>query len=273
MVLKVVINTAFSIYLSPTGTTRQVAQAIAGGMRIPVETCDLTIPKVRRTFNHSFDKDEIAIVGLPVYAGRLPKNIDDFFSGLEGNAAPAVALVMYGNRDYNDALVELRLRLEECGFIVKAGAAFIGQHTFSNNIATGRPDRYDLAIAAEFGGKVVALIATDSYGTLELKGDSPFVWKGYDPANPSNHPTFFSIETNEHCTECHLCAENCPWEAIDMDDPKIINFVKCMRFLRCLKNCPSAAKYIMDEKFLSFLRDFEMRLNSRRCEPELFLPQ
>lgn len=240
---------------------------------MPFEDCDLTTPKARQAFSHSFGKDELAIIGLPVYAGRLPKNIDNFFSGLEGNATPAVALVLYGNRDYNDALVELKLQLEECGFLVKAGAAFIGEHTFSKNVATGRPDKNDLAVAAEFGRRVAALIAMDNPGTLELKGNYPFVYKGYDPANPGTHPTYFTISTNEQCTQCYLCAENCPWEAIDMENPRIINFAKCMRCLRCLKNCPFSAKYIMDEKFLSFLPEFETRLNSRRCEPELFLPQ
>ncbi|MFC2071411.1 4Fe-4S binding protein [Chloroflexota bacterium] len=268
-----VINKVFSIYLSPTGTTQKVALAIATGMGIPIEAYNLTLPKARQVFNHSFGKDEIAIFGLPVYAGRLPKNIDGFFSGLEGDAAPAVALVLYGNRDYNDALIELKLQLEECGFVVKAGAAFIGEHTFSKNIAGGRPDNNDLAIAAEFGRKVVESIATDIPGTLNLKGDYPFAWKGYDPANPGNHPSFFTISTNDQCTQCYLCAENCPWEAIDTDNPRIIDFAKCMRCLRCLKNCPSGAKYIMDEKFLSFLPEFETRLNSGRCEPELFFPQ
>lgn len=184
-----------------------------------------------------------------------------------------VALVLYGNRDYNDALVELKLKLEECGFVVKAGATFIGEHTFSKNIAAGRPDENDLAIATEFGRKVAALIAMDISDNLELKGNYPFVWRGYDPANPGDHPTLFTISTNEQCTQCYLCVENCPWESIDMNDPRITDFTKCMRCLRCLKNCPSSAKYINDEKFLSFLPDFEIRLNSRRCEPELFLPQ
>ena len=263
----------FSIYLSPTGTTQKVALAIARGMGMPFEDLDLTTPKARQAFKHSFSKNEIAIVGLPVYAGRLPKNIDNFFSGLEGNGASAVALVLYGNRNYNDALVELKLKLKECGFVVKAGAAFIGEHTFSKNIADGRPDENDLAIAADFGKKVVASIDMDIPGNLTIKGDYPFVWRGYDPANPGDHPTFFTISTNKQCTQCYLCAENCPWEAIEMNDPRMIDITKCMRCLRCLKNCPSSAKYITDEKFLSFLPEFEMRLNSRRCEPELFLPQ
>lgn len=166
-------------------------------MGMPFEDYDLTTPKARQAFNHLFGKDELAIIGLPVYAGRLPKNIENFFSSLVGNAASAVALVLYGNRDYNDALVELKLKLEECGFVVKAGAAFTGKHTFSKNIATGRPDKNDLTIAVEFGRKVATSIATDIQGILELKGNYPFVWRGYDPANPDDHPTLFTIGTNE----------------------------------------------------------------------------
>jgi ferredoxin len=268
-----VITKVFSIYLSPTGTTQKAALAIANGMGVPLENCDLTTIKARQSFNHSFNKNELAIVGLPVYAGRLPKNIDDFFSSLEGNGAPAVALVLYGNRDYNDALIELKLRLEERGFLVKAGAAFIGEHTFSKNIATGRPDEGDLTIAADFGNKLLESGVLDSQGILKLKGDYPFKYGGYDPANPGTHPTYFDISTNESCTHCHLCAENCPWAAIDMDDPGIIDSTKCTRCLRCLKNCPTSAKYIKDERFFSFLPEFELRLNAKRCEPELFLPQ
>jgi ferredoxin len=245
---------------------------MAAGTGVATEDVDLTTPKSRQAFRRSFNKDELAIVGLPVYAGRLPFNIEDFFSGMIGNGALAVALVLYGNREYNDALMELKLRLEERGFSVKAGGAFIGEHTFSKNIATGRPDENDLAVAAAFGKKVVASIAAASPGTLTLKGSYPFTWKGYDPASPSAHPTHFKIVTGESCTKCGLCAENCPWSAINFDDPKIINSAKCSRCLRCVKNCPSTAKYIADEKFLSFLPDFEKRLNAKRCEPELFLP-
>jgi ferredoxin len=169
-------------------------------------------------------------------------------------------------------LLELKLTLEDCGFVVKAGAAFIGEHTFSKNIAAGRPNENDLAIATEFGRKVVTSIIADKPGNLEVKGEYPFVWKGYYPALPGDHPTSFKIETNDNCTQCHLCVENCPWEAIDEGDAGIINYEKCMRCLRCLKNCPSSAKYISDEKYLSFLPEFEIKLNERQCEPELFLP-
>jgi ferredoxin len=265
------IRKSYAIYFSPTGTTQKAAIAFAEGVKSPPEKIDLTLPKTRRAFRRSFAGDELVVVGLPVYRGRLPKNLDDFFSGLRGNETPAVALVMYGNREYDDALLELKLRLEERSFVVKAGAAFIGEHTFSKNIATGRPDANDLAIANNFGRQTASAIDKNTSGKLAVKGTYPFTTEGYEPTNPSSHPTHFRILTKESCVQCRLCVENCPWVAIDADNPATIISNKCMRCLRCLKNCPVSAKEIRDENFLTFLPQFEMKLNARRCEPELFL--
>lgn len=202
---------ALAICFSPTGTTRRAVNAIASGTGLPVEGFDLTNPGARRAFSHRFERDEVAVIGLPVYAGRLPLKLDDFFAALNGNGAMAAAVVMYGNRDYDDALLELKMRLEERGFAVPAAAAFIGEHTFSSKIATGRPDASDLAIAAGFGKKTVALIDGGSKGTLTVKGSYPFKMKGYDPAAGGTHPTQFNITTTDACTGCRFCVENCPW--------------------------------------------------------------
>ena len=265
------INRVHAIYFSPTGTTQRAVSALAAGTGLPLKEYDLTTPKARQAFSRSFGKNDLVVVGLPVYGGRLPRNLDDFFSGLKGDATPAVAVAMYGNREFDDALIELKMKLEERGFVVKAGAAFIGEHTFSKKIATGRPDSNDLRIAANFGSQAAASISTDIAGTLTLKGHYPFMMKGYDPTNPGPHPTYFAVGTNENCTQCKLCVENCPWGAIDEDNPAIINLTKCLRCLRCIKICPASAKQIMDEKFLAYLPQFETRLNAKRCEPELFL--
>ncbi len=263
-------NKALAICFSPTGTTKKVVNAIATGTGLPVEGLDLTNPNARRAFNRHFGTDELAIIGLPVYAGRLPLKLDDFFAAFNGDSAMAAAVVMYGNREYDDALLELKLRLEERGFRVPAAAAFIGEHTFSSRIATGRPDTGDLAIAADFGEKLVKLIDGGVKGTLTVKGSHPFKMKGYDPALISTHPTVFDITTTDACTQCGLCVENCPWGAIDREDPGSIDAARCMRCLLCLKNCPNSAKRIEDHKFLAFLPQFEARLSVRK-EPELFL--
>ena len=267
------IEKAYAIYFSPTYTTQKSVTAFVEGMGVPVEKLDLTLPRVRKSFSHSFKKNEAVAVGLPVYGGRLPLDLEDFFTGLKGEGTPAAAIVLYGNREFDDALIELRMRLEERGFVVKAGAVFIGEHTFSVKIATGRPDTNDLAIAADFGKKVAAYISEGTSGNLVLKGNYPFVKKGYDPKVHLDFPPHPRFTTGDDCNQCGLCADECPWGAIDSHDCRIRNYSKCMICYRCFKNCPVNAIQMTNEKFREYLPSFEKRLTAQRKEPELFLPE
>lgn len=260
-----------AVFFSPTGTTAKTVLAIAGGTEIPFEKTDLTLPESRRAFKRQFGEHDMIIAGLPVYAGRLPMYLDDFFTGLNGRSTPAIAVVVYGNREYNDALLELKMKLEERGFIVKSAAAFIGEHTVSPKIAAGRPDEGDLAVASEFGRKSIESIGSNSSGKLLVKGHYPFTWPGFDPRQPPAHP-IPRLVTNDSCTQCKVCAQNCPWRAIDPEDSKNRDYFKCMFCYRCLKNCPSQAISVTGDQFLSFLAQFEDML-SRRCEPELFFSE
>jgi ferredoxin len=271
--VKMKIEKAYAVYFSPTYTTQKSVTAFVKGMGFPMEEIDLTLPKTRRDFKRVFGKNEIVAVGLPVYGGRLPLDLEDFFSGLRGDGTPAVAIVLYGNREFDDALIELRMRLEERGFAVKAGAAFIGEHTFSVKIATGRPDAKDLAIAADFGKKVAAFIRKEASGTLILKGNYPFVKKGYDPKVHLEFPPHPRFTTTDDCNQCGLCSDDCPWAAIDSNDCRIRDYSKCMICYRCFKNCPVEAIQMTNEKFREYLPSFEKRLNAQRKEPELFLPE
>ena len=264
------IKSVSAVYFSPTGTTEKTILAIAEGTGFPFKGVDLTLPESRRTFRGKFDKDDLVIAGLPVYGGRLPMYLDDFFTGFNGNSTQAIAVVLYGNREYNDALVELKMKLEAHGFEVRSAAAFIGEHTVSPRIATGRPDAKDLAIAAMFGKKSVESIFENVSGKLEVKGSYPFTWSGFDPKVPPEHP-IPRLVTNDNCIQCMLCAQDCPWEAIDLDDSQKRDYSKCMFCYRCLKNCPSQAIEATGDQFLAFLPKFESML-SRRCEPELFYP-
>jgi len=264
----------YAIYFSPTGTTEKAVMACAEGTGLPYEKIDLTLLKDRQSFHRSFKKNELVMVGLPVYGGRLPGNLDDFFSGGKGNDTPAVALVIYGNRDYDDALIELKIRLEGRGFHVIAGAAFIGQHTFGKNIAKGRPDTRDLEIAKDFGKKTLNAIEKATPGKLMVKGNYPYIARGFNPAARGPLLANVNIITMESCTHCGLCAENCPWGAIDLNDFEVINSSKCFLCSRCIKNCPvSAKKTKSDEKTLAFMQEFEKRFSVIHKEPELFLPQ
>ncbi len=265
------IHRVSAIYFSPTGTTEKTVLTIAEGVGILFRKIDLTLPETRHSFRESFGENDLVIAGLPVYAGRLPMDLDDFFSGLKGNATPAIAVVVYGNRDYNDALIELKMRLEERGFLVRGAAAFIGEHTVSHKIATGRPDINDLNIALDFGKEAARLIMENASGELKLKGNYPFTWKGMDPQIVPDFPPRPVLVTNENCKQCKLCAQNCPWAAIDFNDSRIRDYSRCFFCHRCYKNCPSKAIQVTNEKFLVYLPQFEQALSPRR-DPELFFP-
>lgn len=268
-----IIKRVYAVYFSPTGTTEKAAIAIAGGTRIQYEKIDLTTRQARREYKHTFRKNELAIVGLPVYGGRLPKKLDNFFTGFRGNGSPAIAVVVYGNRAYEDGLIELKVMLEERGFNVIAGAAFIGEHTFSKKIAGGRPDAADIAIAKNFGRNTVKNIDKLMRGTLHVKGDYPYTKQGFDPTGRMGPlATFTNIVTTEDCTRCGLCAEECPWEAIDNDDYVTIDYTKCMRCLRCIRICPAGAKKNISAEFDEALPIFEKMVSARK-EPELFLAE
>jgi ferredoxin len=267
------IEKVYSIYFSPTGTTEKVVNAIAAGTGLSYESINLTTFKERRTFRHSFGENDLVIAGMPVYGGRIPINLDDFFSGLNGNRTPAVALVVYGNREYEDALIELKIKLEERGFKVIAGAAFIGEHTFSKNIAGGRPDTSDLKVAGEFGGKVIREIDKTMKGKLTVKGNYPYTARGFHPVKMGPVAAAAVVTATGDCTLCGVCAEECPWGVITVRDTVTIDYPKCLRCLRCVRVCPVGALKITDPRFYAAVAMFEERMKGRHQEPEMFLPQ
>ena len=94
---------------------------------------------------------------MPVIAGRVPNVLLKFLDTLQGGGALAVPVVLYGNRNFDDALIELRNILQDRGFYAIGAAAFIGEHSFSRILAAGRPDSSDLElsrIARKLAGKI-----------------------------------------------------------------------------------------------------------------------
>lgn len=116
-------------YFSPTHTTKTVAEEVAGALAAPlgasVEIVDLTLPG-HRPADVSCGADDVLVFGFPVYAGRVPVLLRDEFAHLIGQDTPAVIVGLYGNRDFDDALLEAADLLGERGFDVVAAGAFIG---------------------------------------------------------------------------------------------------------------------------------------------------
>jgi flavodoxin len=145
------------IYFSPTGTTQKVLESIAKGITVEdVEHINLTLPEGAQQTIPPFS-DELVIIGAPVYGGRLPVDAINRFKQLKASKTLAILIVVYGNREFEDALLELKNLAIELGFNPVAGGAFIGEHSFATKdvpIANGRPDSLDVQKAMDFGAKI-----------------------------------------------------------------------------------------------------------------------
>lgn len=273
------INNSFkTFYFSATGTTRKIADAIAAELAkrygvTSVAHVDFTLPDNRKD-PASFSKQDIVVAGVPVYAGRVPNVLLKYLNAIQGNGALTVALVVYGNRHYDDALVEWRDILESGGFRVVAAGAFIGEHSFSRTLGGSRPDAQDMSRAAEFAGHVYAKLTASQHDmkTLSVPGNQPYK-PYYRPKDQDGNPVPFHKvipRTGAECIHCGLCVRLCPMGSIDADDESRITGI-CIKCCACVKNCPVEAKVFDDAIFLRHKRELEITFTSPRREPEFFL--
>ena len=271
------VKKVWAMYFSPTGGTetavKKTAETLAAKLGLPLELYDFTMAAVREK-DAVFAEGDIVVCGTPVIAGRVPNVLLPYLNEkVKGNGAFAVPVVSYGNRNFDDALMELRNILEEDGFKTVAGGAFISEHSFSKTLAAGRPDAKDIAVMQEFGEK----IAEKLMGGWEYEG--PAYVKGNDPIHPyfkpqdrnGNHIDIRKVKpkVNEDCCNCGICAEVCPMGSINPENTKEYIGI-CIKCCACVKKCPSEARYYDDPGYLYHKEELE-ELYERRAEPEVFV--
>ncbi|HVN24153.1 MAG TPA: EFR1 family ferrodoxin [Syntrophorhabdales bacterium] len=230
------------IYFSPTGTTRKVLEAIATGIVADdVNHVDLTREVTRATDSIEI-KSDIAIIGTPVYSGRVPLRAIEALQRIKAQNTPAVVVAVYGNRAYDDALLELTELAKQCGFKPVAAAAFIGEHSFSTSIAPiaeGRPDREDIKKAENFGKVIRQKIGKGIAKTVVLQVPGNFPYKARNPSPPP------PITDEANCIKCANCVTICPAQAVTIrDDTVLTENARCMACCACVKNCPSGARRV-----------------------------
>lgn len=257
-------ETIHLVCFSPTHSSHAIAEAVAKGIRIKhVEETDLTYEEPG---NPVCIKNGLAVVAVPVYAGRVADTALKRLEKVKGENTPAILIVLYGNRDYEDALIELRDWAQESGFIPLAGGAFIGEHSYSRSdkpIAAGRPDKLDQQIAVDFGYE----IANKLDETLKLSGLPPLLVKGNIPYKEKRPQTPAApITVEELCIQCGHCAEICPVQAIRILDEVMSDKNLCIKCCACVKQCPNDARV-----FNTPYTDMLFANCSVRKEPELFL--
>lgn len=266
-----------TMYFSATDTTKKVVCSIGKKIsqnidkEISINSIDFTLPKARKKAV-SFTNQDVLIIGVPVYAGRVPNVLLKYLNSITGNGALAVPVVVYGNRNYDDALIELKDILELNGFKVIGGGAFIGEHSFSKTLAKNRPDEEDMDIARDFANQIYTKIITqDKIQTVVVNGAKPYR-KHYIPKNKDGIAVDIrkvTPKTNSNCNDCKICAHICPMGSIDFEDVSKLNGI-CIKCGACIKKCPIDAKYYDDEDYLRHKHELEDNFTYRR-EPELFL--
>ena len=265
-----------TLYFSATDTTKKVVTGIRTELAANTGNedglnIDFTLPDKRKVPS-TFNTEDIVIGWVPVYAGRVPNVLVNYLKSINGNGALAVAVVVYGNRNYDDALVELQDILEETGFKVIAAGAFIGEHSFSRSLAKDRPDEQDMVIVKNFAKQIGEKIrGRHQTKDVVIKGSRPYS-KHYIPKNEKGEPADIrkvTPKTNSSCTDCKRCASLCPMGSIMYEDVATVTGI-CIKCGACIKKCPVQAKYYDDRNYLWHKEELEIKFAARR-EPELFI--
>lgn len=271
------IGKVYAVYFSATGTTRRVATHIAAtlaeSLGATLATRDFTLP-AGRAEPLMFVQGELIVFGTPVYAGRVPNVLLKYLDTMRGDGALAVPVVLFGNRAYDDALIEQRDLLDRKGFGVVGAAAFVGEHSFSTILGAGRPDSSDLALAGRFAlelaEKVRILPENAAPSPLAIKGN-PYPHKGYyrprDGLGEAIDLLKVKPRVNDSCTNCGLCVGLCPMGSISGSNVREYTGI-CIKCGACTKGCPAGARYYDDPGYLYHQQDLEQEF-TRSAAPEI----
>lgn len=217
------------IYFSPSGSTEKIVNEVAKNFNMNRENYDLLSFDSEKTFD-----DELVIIGVPVFNGRIPKIAKKRLSKMKGTATKAIIILNYGNMEYGDALLELTELLKENNFNIVGVATTVSQNSLFNQIACNRPDENDLAKINEFSKNVLEKLENNHENEIFVSGYKPY---------PNYTTPMFNVHCDENlCTECLDCAYTCPEDAIIEDNPKLTNIDSCTRCGTCINVCSEGAR-------------------------------
>ena len=258
-------RTLYSILFSPTGTTQTTLETIANGTACKMgNSIDLTrnAPERLPSFSHT----DIVLIGMPVYSGRLPALGVERIQSIKGNGAMAVPVVVYGNRHYDDALVELYDLCKTQGFCPVAAGAFLGEHSFSTTglpLSAGRPDAEDVKQARTFGARIGSLPRMTRLSADVLPGNRPYKVV----TQPTGSATSVDATT---CTKCAACIDVCPTGGMHMTETAAeADPDHCIWCMACARICPVNARTLTHETVQAGARKLNTLFSDRR-EAEVF---
>ena len=230
----------YKIYFSPTGLSENVANQIASVFNWNQTAIDLSrIPEE----NIYIKQDDLCVISMPCYAGRIPKIAAERLLTIRASNTPAIVCVTFGNRAYEDSLLELAELCEKIGFKVIAGGAVVTEHNIMHVYGTGRPDSSDQAEIKNFAKRVLEKVQRRDYSTPQLPGNHPY-------KEPMRKIAPVLVD-EKNCVKCGLCAKKCPVNAISADGLHVDMNV-CINCMCCISVCPRKSRKL-PEKFVTDL--------------------
>ena len=263
-------------YFSPCGNVEKIVTALASELAaklaLPLEKFDFTLPAARET-ELVFSGEDIVVIGSPVYAGRVPNKLMPYVKEhIRGEGSACICAVSYGNRSFDNALSELVYLTRENGMQPVAAAAAVSEHSFSGELAGGRPNEQDLAELRAFADRVAEKLMAGDMGIVSVPGDMP-PEKYYTPLKEDGTPAKFlkaapKVDAGK-CVQCGKCAAVCPMGSIDPAEPSRM-LGACIKCQACIKVCSQGARYFDDADFLSH-RQMLLNNYTARKESDFYL--
>ena len=228
----------YTAYFSATNTTKTIVKEIVDVLGSEVTNYNLTNKHVNDGHKDiCVAPEDVLLVGMPVYAGRIPAVAVDALKCFKGSHTPVILVAVYGNREVDDALVEMQDLVESNGFFVMAAACFIAQHSIFPHTAKGRPDASDQLKIKEFGKLCKDMLqngfSAESKSVI-IPGNRPYKTPGSIP---------LKVVTDSSCVECQACVSVCPVGAIPANNPHVTDYDKCIHCGRCIYTCSVHARH------------------------------
>ena len=191
-----------------------------------VKFADIQLPDIH--------EDDLALIAMPVFAGRVPALAVERLRMVKPNGAKCVVVAVFGNRAYDDALLEMLDVATEMGFRVIAAVAAVAEHSIIRKYGKDRPDADDEQTLRHFGADILNKAERDDSTMPLVPGNHPYKKAGIVP----------QPKGRRGCNRCGVCAKQCPADAIPLSDPKTVDTKKCISCMKCVSICPTGARSI-----------------------------
>lgn len=225
----------YNITFSPTGSSMTVAEQmieVFDGEKTVIDLCEDITEEI------NIEPEDVCVFSVPCYGGRIPQTARERIQKIQGTKTPAVVCVTFGNRAFEDALLELADVVCANGFEVIGGCAVVTEHNIMHIYGKGRPDTLDKEQIRQFGMDIIQKLKGDKIEKPEFPGNQPYKeWHGITV------PIFVDEDI---CTNCGSCAVRCPVQAISKDG-RTVDKTVCISCMRCITICPKKCRSVAEE--------------------------